>query len=84
MRWACILLPHLALDGVGPRIGQERVDLLGRGRQAHEVETFREYGYGEDVLRSLDAQEAAGRLGATGVLGGLLYGPAARVQPARA
>jgi glycine/D-amino acid oxidase-like deaminating enzyme len=52
-------------------------------RQLHEVETFREFGFGVDVLRALDAQEAVGRLGATGVLGGLLYGPAARVQPAR-
>jgi glycine/D-amino acid oxidase-like deaminating enzyme len=52
-------------------------------RQAHEVGGYREHGFGADVLRPLDADEAAGRLGATGVLGGLLYGPAARVQPAR-
>lgn len=52
-------------------------------RQRHEVAEYRRLGFDDDVLRALDAAEATDRLQATGVLGGLLYGPAARVQPAQ-
>jgi glycine/D-amino acid oxidase-like deaminating enzyme len=51
-------------------------------RQRHEVDEYRHHGFA-DVLRPLDAAEAAGRLAATDVLGGLHYTPGARVQPAQ-
>jgi glycine/D-amino acid oxidase-like deaminating enzyme len=52
-------------------------------RQRAEVDEHRRFGFGDDVLRVLDADAATGHLRAPGVLGGVLYGPAARVQPAR-
>ncbi len=52
-------------------------------RQDSEVDQYREHGFGDDVLRPLDAAEASGRLAATDVLGGLHYAPGARVDPAR-
>ena len=54
-----------------------------RERQRAEVDQYRHLGFGEDILRPLSAHEAADRLAATGVLGGLHYAPGARVQPAR-
>jgi glycine/D-amino acid oxidase-like deaminating enzyme len=53
------------------------------GRQRAEVDEYRHHGFGDDVLRPLDAGEAADRLAATDVLGALHYAPGARVQPAR-
>ena len=52
-------------------------------RQRAEVDEYRHVGFGDDVLRVLDADAATDHLSAPDVLGGLLYGPAARVQPAR-
>ncbi len=52
-------------------------------RQADEVDEYRHHGFGDEVLRSLDADEALDRLSATDVLGGLHYSPGARVQPAQ-
>ena len=54
-----------------------------RDRQRAEVDEYHRVGFGDDVLRLLDAGEATGRLAATDVLGGILYAPGARVQPAR-
>lgn len=54
-----------------------------RDRQRHEIDHYRVHGFGDEVLRLLDPSEAVDRLAATGVLGGVLYGPAARVHPAR-
>ncbi|HSP27259.1 MAG TPA: FAD-binding oxidoreductase, partial [Ilumatobacteraceae bacterium] len=53
------------------------------GRQRTEVDEYRHHGFGVDVLRPLDADEAIGHLAGTNVLGGLHYAPGARVQPAR-
>jgi glycine/D-amino acid oxidase-like deaminating enzyme len=52
-------------------------------RQRGELDEYRHHGLGDEVLRELDSGEAASRLAATDVLGGLFYAPAARVQPAR-
>jgi glycine/D-amino acid oxidase-like deaminating enzyme len=52
-------------------------------RQRSEVAEFTEMGFGDDVVRLLDAPAARDRLEGSRVLGGLLYSPAARVQPAR-
>jgi glycine/D-amino acid oxidase-like deaminating enzyme len=52
-------------------------------RQGEWLDELRTHGFGEDDARVLDADEAVGRLGATSVLGGVLYAPGARVQPAR-
>lgn len=52
-------------------------------RQRAEVDEYRHHGFGDDVLRSLGADEATDRLAATNVAGGLHYSPGARVQPAR-
>jgi glycine/D-amino acid oxidase-like deaminating enzyme len=52
-------------------------------RQRAEVDEYRHHGFGDDVLRRLDADEATHRLAATNVLGGLHYSAGARVQPAR-
>ncbi len=54
-----------------------------RDRQRAEVDEYHRVGFGDDVLRLLDVGEATGRLAATDVLGGILYAPGARVQPAR-
>lgn len=52
-------------------------------RQHAEVDEYRHHGFGDDVLRSLDAAGATSRLAATDVLGGLQFAPGARVQPAQ-
>jgi glycine/D-amino acid oxidase-like deaminating enzyme len=52
-------------------------------RQRREIDEYRHHGFGDDVVRSLTAGEAADRLAATDVLGALHYLPGARVQPAR-
>lgn len=52
-------------------------------RQRSEVDEYHHHGFGDDVLRVLDADTATRHLRATDVCGGVLYGPAARVQPAR-
>ena len=52
-------------------------------RQRAEVEDYRRHGFGDDVLRSLDAAEATSRLAATDVVGGVHFVPCARVQPLR-
>jgi glycine/D-amino acid oxidase-like deaminating enzyme len=52
-------------------------------RQRSEVDEYHDVGFGDDVLRVLDADAATDRLRAPDVLGGVLYGPAARVHPAR-
>lgn len=52
-------------------------------RQRAEVAEFARMGFGDDTIRSLDASEATQRLAASSALGGILYAPAARVQPAR-
>ena len=51
-------------------------------RQRHEVEEMARLGFGDEVIRPLDADEARRRLAATDVLGALYYAPAARIQPA--
>jgi glycine/D-amino acid oxidase-like deaminating enzyme len=51
-------------------------------RQRTEIDEYREHGFGDDVIQSLSAVDACSRLAATDVLGGLLYAPGARVQPA--
>ncbi len=51
-------------------------------RQHEEVEHFALCGFGDEV-DPLDEAAATERLGATRVLGGLLYRPCARVHPAR-
>ncbi len=50
-------------------------------RQRAEVDEHRHAGFGEDDLRVLDADEARRELAATKVLGGVHYGPGARLQP---
>ncbi len=52
-------------------------------RQRAEVDEYHEHGFDDDVLRVLDAEAATGHLRATDVVGGVLYGPAARIQPAQ-
>jgi len=52
-------------------------------RQRDEVGTYRIHGFGADDIDLLDAAEAADRLAATDVLGGIHYAHGARVQPAR-
>jgi glycine/D-amino acid oxidase-like deaminating enzyme len=52
-------------------------------RQRQEVDHDRSLGFGSDVIRSLDRDEAVGRVGATDVLGGILFAPSAVVQPLR-
>jgi glycine/D-amino acid oxidase-like deaminating enzyme len=52
-------------------------------RQRDEIDEYRHHGFGDDVLRSLTADEATDRLSATSVLGGLHYSAGARVQPAQ-
>ncbi len=54
---------------------------LGRARD--EVRSAREWGLTEDDLRLLDAPEAAGRLGATGVVGATFTPHCAAIHPAR-
>jgi glycine/D-amino acid oxidase-like deaminating enzyme len=54
---------------------------LGRART--EVEKARFFGFGEDDLALLTAQEAAARLGATSVLGGVYTPHCAAIHPAR-
>jgi glycine/D-amino acid oxidase-like deaminating enzyme len=51
--------------------------------QREEIDEYRHHGFGDDVIRSLSADEATDRLSATAVLGGLHYAPGARVQPAQ-
>jgi glycine/D-amino acid oxidase-like deaminating enzyme len=50
--------------------------------QRREVGEYRAHGFGDDVVRLLDAAETTDRFAASRVLGGLTYSPAARVQPA--
>jgi glycine/D-amino acid oxidase-like deaminating enzyme len=50
--------------------------------QRREVEEYRSHGFGDEVVRLLDAAEATDRFGASRVLGGCTFTPAARVQPA--
>ena len=85
------------VDAVGRTVADEGIDCgFVRGgvirvartvpqadRQRAEVDHHRRHGFGEDVLRLLDADEAMSHLAATDVLGGVFYAPAARVQPAR-
>jgi glycine/D-amino acid oxidase-like deaminating enzyme len=85
------------VDEVGRVVADERIDCgFERGgvvrlartepqlaRQRAEVDHHRHLGFGDDVLRSLDVEEATARLAATAVLGGVHYGPSARIQPAR-
>ena len=52
-------------------------------RQRAEIEDHRRYGFGDDVLRSLDINEATSRLAATDVVGGVHFAACARVQPLR-
>lgn len=52
-------------------------------RQLAEVEDHRRHGFGDDVLRAMDAAETTERLAAAGVLGGVHFAPCARVQPLR-
>jgi len=52
-------------------------------RQRAEFDEFHHHGFGDDVMQVLDAREAMAHLRSTDVVGGLLYRPGARVQPAR-
>jgi glycine/D-amino acid oxidase-like deaminating enzyme len=52
-------------------------------RAGAAVQEAREYGFGEDDLRLLDAEEAAKRCGATNVLGGTYTPHCAAIHPAR-
>jgi glycine/D-amino acid oxidase-like deaminating enzyme len=67
-----------AMGGV-VRLARNAVQLR---RQRHEAELFAAHGF-DDQVELLDASEAGRRLSATAVLGGFMYRPAARVQPAR-
>lgn len=85
------------VDEVGRVVDAERIDCgfvrggvvrLARtepqlARQHREVDEFARMGFGDDVIRLLDAAEAQQRLTASSVLGGIFHAPAARVQPAR-
>jgi glycine/D-amino acid oxidase-like deaminating enzyme len=85
------------VDEVGRAVAAEGIDCgFARGgvirlartepqlaRQRHEVEEFSAMGFGDDVVRLLDAPAAQEHLAGSRVLGGLFYAPAARVQPAR-
>ncbi|MGB0114173.1 MAG: FAD-binding oxidoreductase [Ilumatobacteraceae bacterium] len=78
----------LAVEGIECGFVKGGVIRLARNepqlrRQREEIEEYRHHGFGDDVLRPLDADEATDRLAATAVLGGLHYAPCARVQPAR-
>ncbi|MCB0971090.1 MAG: FAD-dependent oxidoreductase [Acidimicrobiales bacterium] len=50
-------------------------------RQRDEVDHHRHLGFGPEVVRLLDRDEAAAHLAATDVVGGLRFGPTAAVQP---
>lgn len=52
-------------------------------RQRAEVAEYAQLGFGDDVLRRLDAFETRARVAVAGVLGGLEYAPGARIQPAK-
>ena len=52
-------------------------------RAAAEVREAREFGFGEDDLRLLTADEARGLVGASGVLGGTFTPHCAAIHPAR-
>lgn len=54
-----------------------------RTRQLGEIAEYRHHGFGDDLLTSIGADDAVAQLAATDVLGGIRYGPCARVQPAR-
>ncbi len=84
------------VDEIGRVVGAEGIDCgFAKGgvirlartvvqvqRQRAEVDESHHHGFGDDVLRVLDADQACSHLRATDVFGGVLYGPAARVQPA--
>ena len=88
---------HETVDEVGRVVGAERIDCgftrggtvrLARNgaqlaRQREEVEHERALGFGPEVLRLLDRDEATARVGATDVRGGLFFAPTAVVQPLR-
>ncbi|MEM9042163.1 MAG: FAD-binding oxidoreductase [Actinomycetota bacterium] len=51
-------------------------------RQKEEVDEMRDLGFGPDVIRLLDVDEARHHLGATDVLSGIFFAPCASLQPA--
>ena len=52
-------------------------------RQLDEIKTARENGFGEDVIRPLERDEALTYLNATRVLSGIFFAPSATIDPAR-
>lgn len=52
-------------------------------RQRAEVDEYHHHGFGDEVMHVLDADSAMRHLRSTNVVGGLMYRPGARVQPAR-
>ena len=87
---------HATVNEVGQVVARERIDAhyvkggtisLARtdvqlSRARADVAAWRERGYGEDDVTLLDAAEAAGRLGATRVLGASFTPHCARIHPA--
>jgi len=52
-------------------------------RQRDEIKSARENGFGEDVIRFLERDEALTYLNATKVLSGIFFAPSATIDPAR-
>ena len=50
-------------------------------RQRADVEEHRQFGFTDDDVRMLDADEARDAFAATEVIGGLRFAAAARIQP---
>jgi glycine/D-amino acid oxidase-like deaminating enzyme len=85
------------VDEVGRAVAEEHIDCaftkggtvrMARNgaqltRQSEEIEHHRALGFGPEVLRRLDRDEAVERVRATDVQGGLFFAPTAVVQPLR-
>ncbi|MCB0964808.1 MAG: FAD-dependent oxidoreductase [Acidimicrobiales bacterium] len=92
---ALLAAMHATVDEVGRVVAAEGIDAgfakggtvrLARNaaqaeRQRAEVDHHRHLGFGPEVLRLLDRDEATDRLDATDVVGGMLFGPTAAIQP---
>ena len=77
----------VAAEGIDCRFHKGGTVVLARTpvqlkRAEQSVAEERSYGFGEEDVRLLDAREAAGLVGATGVLGGTFTPHCAVVQPA--
>ena len=86
-----------AVDEVGRVVAKENIDCgfiksgvikVARNqpqaqRQVGQVEAARANGYGEDVIRLLDRDEALKYLNASKVINGIFFAPSATINPAR-